>query len=89
MTLGGAAFVPGEKGDGIDLAKRMAKYKIHVDTPTIVHSMNFPASENIVSMLKPTHKNLFRIDYFNLRELILEQILFILGNRLKPFYRGE
>ena len=85
----GGAYQRGPLGDGIDLAKVMAKDELHVDVPTIVHSMNYPASENIISMLKPTHKNLFRIDFFTLRKMNAEQVAYITEHKLKPFYRGE
>jgi len=87
--LGGAAFTRGTFGDGIDLARIMARDELHVDVPTIVHSMNYPASENIISMLKPTHKNLFRIDYFTLRNMNPHEVAYVIEHKLKPFYRGK
>lgn len=53
--LGGAPYVRGANGDGIDLAEKMALLNIHVDTPIVIHSMNPWGAVNIYNTLKNTH----------------------------------
>ena len=79
----------GPKGDGIDLAIIMAKDKIQVDTPVVVHSLNHDGSENMLAALKDTHSNLFRIDFKLLRHSGADQAITVIEHKLKPFYRGK
>ena len=68
--LGGAPYVRGERGDGIDLAIMMAKEKIQTATPIIVHSLNFDGAHNIVAALKDTHTDVRRIPYNEVMRII-------------------
>ena len=65
--LGGAAYVRGEFGDGIDFAKAMAAEKLHVDTPVFIHSLNMPGAENIENALSGTHSMVRRVPFTILR----------------------
>ena len=85
----GGAYTRGPLGDGIDLARVMAKDKIQVDTPVVVHSLNHDGSENMLAALKDTHINLFRIDFKLLRHSGADQAITVIEHKLKPFYRGK
>ena len=71
--LGGAAFVRGKNGDGIDLAKVMARDELATGSIIIVHSLNHHGSMNIMSVLKDTHLNLHRIDFLTFKQKTEEQ----------------
>ena len=47
----------GHDQTGVVLAKNMAIEKIHIDTPIIIHSLNWDGARNMFSHLKDTHKN--------------------------------
>ena len=85
----GGPYTRGPKGDGIDLAEAMAKHKLHIDTPIVVHSLNHEGSEDILATLKHTHNTLFRIDFLRLKKLDVEVVNLIIDLKLKPFRRGK
>jgi hypothetical protein len=84
----GGAYERGPKGDGIDLAKVMAKEELQTSTPVVVHSLNYYGTENILMTLRNTHESLFKIDFVTLRKMEVDEISIIIKHKLKPFYRG-
>ena len=53
----GEPYSFGKYGNGDTLTKNLAKEKIHVDTPIIIHSLNWDGVRNMFSHIKDTHKN--------------------------------
>ena len=79
----------GPQGNGIDLAKIMAKDRLYISTPIIVHSLNYYGAENILMTLRNTHSSLFKIDFVTLRKMKIDEISVVIEQKLKPFYRGD
>jgi len=69
----GGAFTRGSKGDGIDLARQMAKEGVYKNTRIIVHSRNPQGAQAIEEALKETHTNIELINYLNLREIVVNE----------------
>jgi CheY-like chemotaxis protein len=67
--LGGAPYVRGADGDGIDLARAMAAQKLHANTPIIIHSLNYAGARQMEYALQVTHTDIHRIPFHQLREI--------------------
>ena len=62
----GGPYTRGPKGDGIDLAKVMAKDKLHTDSFIIVHSLNHRGAQDIKICLSKTHKKMRVVPFYNI-----------------------
>jgi len=60
----GGPYTRGPKGDGIDLVRVMAKEKLHIDTPIVLHSLNYAGAKNMEETLTETHNNVIRRNFF-------------------------
>lgn len=66
--LGGAPYVRGKDGDGIDAARVMAQEKLQTDAKIVVHSCNRHMAQQIAATLEPTHGDVSIIPFTALRQ---------------------
>jgi len=68
--LGGEQYVDSaDPTTGMQLAKWMAEKSLHLDTPIIIHSLNYGGAVNMESVLK-SHKDVKRINYATLKKIV-------------------
>jgi len=66
----GGAYTRGPQGDGIDLAKDMARLQLHTNVKVIVHSLNPVGARNIANELASTHDDVAVLSFIELKYLI-------------------
>lgn len=62
----GWPYLEGSEGDGIDFALIMARDKLAIDTPVILHSCNPVGAKNMANALSKTHNKVIIWSYLDL-----------------------